>query len=233
MIRNPFLEWITKRLLSIILIIVLSASILLIQFILLPRGIISHDFALNLFAELTGLIVTVFIIDYLISWNDTRIWIRVEKSVRQLLGQELHQIILDTQNYVDMKEFGTNGKSEKIFFEKIAFIINNEIKLNSRLNKMIQNNHYIDLFERRKNFMDSIELKYSKFFDPDILNILIILERRLHSLHIKILSRQSRIKTGWPMQQSEQEFEESILSSIKNIHMEILQLTKLGIKIYY
>lgn len=232
MIKHPLLEWINKRLLSIILIIVLASSILLIQFLLLPRGIISHDFALNLFAELTGLIVTVFIIDYIISWNDTRIWLRVEKSVKQLLGQELHQIIIDTQNFIEMNSL-SNEKNEKVFFDKINYILNNEVKLNQRLGKMIQNDNYVDLFERRKTYLDTIELKYSKFFDPDVLNILIILERRLHSLHTKIRSRQSRIKNGWVLHQSEQEFEESVISSIKNIHWEILELTKQDIKIYF
>ena len=233
MISNPIIEWINKKLVSILLIIILSSSILGIQFILLPRNIISYDFALYLLAELTGLIVTVFIVDYVISWNNTRIWLRVEKSVKQLLGQELHQIILDTHNYLDNNPIDNGKKTEKIFLEKIQFVVEQDQKLNTRLATMINNNRYTDLFERRKSYLDMIELKYNKFFDPDILNTLIELERHLHSINIKIRSRQSRIQNNWSSGISEKDFEESVLRSIININKKILTLNELGIAIYY
>ena len=89
---------------------------------------------------------------------------------------------------------------------------------------------YASLFERREQYFSNIEMNYSKFLDPELVESLMIMHDSLHSMSLNMRTR-GKVKDLFGI--SDEEYLEKVAAMIHVIFRELYKIHKLsGIKIY-
>ena len=210
---------------------------------LIPKGLLEHNLGINIVTEIIGIVFTIFIIEKLLHWNEERLWKKVKNQVYYRLGEEIYYIIIDLRNFIDLPPQVTSGAvsqeenldefRKRKFFESLDYLCCAEsISMNEVFRKIITNGGYGEIYSKREKYLSDIEAKYFRFLTPDILIPLMNLQRRLHSLDLKILIRQKRLQRGWLLLQTEDEFYEMISRIVLLIFTEICKLKEVGLQLY-
>ncbi|MBW4634939.1 MAG: hypothetical protein KME30_24450 [Iphinoe sp. HA4291-MV1] len=147
-----------------------------------------QDLLLNLFTEFVGILITVFVIDRLMKWREERRWLPLKHFVyAQLLemaGRLLHCILsaklIKITNII--YEFGLVSSCPLVEIElgldevTITDLLS-EIEQKIQLEKQFD----IELLSKSKQQLDNILDKYAFLVEPELLALLLELERALTS----------------------------------------------------
>ncbi|MDD5416804.1 MAG: hypothetical protein PHU12_02400 [Candidatus Aenigmarchaeota archaeon] len=157
--------------------------------------------SISLITTFLGILLTVFLVTFLLERREKIRWNCVENIVYEILNQEINDIYTDISNFIEgtnpvmcipenIPENDEEKYINKIRFEAMKAVANKDtIEINDVYKKYIINNGFGKLFMHRKEKLDSIETKYSKFLEPELVRSLIIIQDALDRLDIN-----SRIK---------------------------------------
>lgn len=236
--------WLEKNLVSVVLLLSLVICVPSILVILVPSGLLTSDAGTNLATEIFGIIVTIFVIDRLLHWDENRLWKKVKNQVYDRLGEEIYYIIVDLIYYVDLPSglvtFGV-GSGETMrealrrnFFKKIDFLCKADlISMNDLFKKIILKGGFGEIYAKRQEYLSDIEAKYFRFLTPEILIPLMNIQRRLHSIDLRIRGRQKSIKRGWIILETEEEFCKMISLIVLKLFKDVCRLKDNNVKIYF
>ena len=159
------------------------------------------DVLFNIFVEVLGTGLTILVLDKLWHAEEIKRWDEVKKEVIELLHGEVDDIFLEFALFLIPPEmFVLESEDEKELEQKIKEYQKNELtklakgdlkEIENRIieNKLLINGGYGDLFRKRYESLNNIELKYSKFLEPSILRVMIRLETEMKALDSGIKAR--------------------------------------------
>ena len=227
---------------SVILTIVLYLVVSVILWKILPN----KEFGLNMISEVLGIFVTVCAIETVISYEKRKKWLIIENKVRKLISEEIDSIRIDFNGIVKIYPIISSSKelsNEEIFYEsrklemkELVRLADSDIKeIRERINQEFLDNISEKLFFTRNENLNWIEVKYSKYLEPEELLFIIDLELLMLSLgmNMKILRKMRKEvkKTGNTSTNSffENSYEERITNRIHETLKIIKKMIKIGI----
>jgi hypothetical protein len=156
-----------------------------------------YDLTINIAAGLICSLITVFLFTYLFQRKEKIIWSAVKEEVNEGLKIELSGLFtdimlplerIDDKYAIEMPE----GKDENEVFRKHRLeqfkklVEADKIEFANSYKDIIAEGGFGTLFISRKNYLNEIEYKYSKHFDPEIILSIIKLQRYLRLIDTKI-----------------------------------------------
>ncbi len=156
------------------------------------------DGAFKIFTTVLGAGLTILVLDKIWKYEEQKRWKPVRTDVMKLFSDEINGIFSDFATVLVPTEVFV-GESTDIFertrtyqLEKMAEFASGDVdEVDLRLKEEIHllDGGYGELFEKRYNHLNDIDVKYGKFFEPRIWKPLISLERHLQSLAGNIRAR--------------------------------------------
>ncbi|EMR74693.1 hypothetical protein MBGDF03_01049 [Thermoplasmatales archaeon SCGC AB-540-F20] len=156
-----------------------------------------YDLTINITAGLICSLITVFLFTYLFQRKEKIIWSAVKEEVNKGLKIELSGLFTDIMLPLERidgryaiklpKGEDENEVFRKHRLEQFKKLVEAEkIEFAEGYKKILADGGFGTLFKSRKDYLNEIEYKYSKHFDPDIILSIIKLQRYLRIIDTKI-----------------------------------------------
>lgn len=224
------LKWFRKNVDSVVWFIIIVSLVILI---IVESKFLPIDLRLNLIAEFVGIIVTVILLNFFLSWKEKYKWELVKKDIYDFFQREIRLIYMDISLFLEggtcvLTSDEREENEEKNFYSILEERAKSqELKLSNDANNICTQNNYDELFELRKKNLDMLELKYSKFLPPEIISALVLIEYNLYrvALNIKRIKKDNNKKHIYLP-----ELKQNIHNIIKEIHKLHVESK---VKIYY
>ncbi len=202
-----------------------------------------NDIGKDLFINTIFMIFTITFLNILFDYREDIIWKKVKSRVSKRITKQFFGIFLDL-SFLCKRTIGIEHSTEKTSeqIEKRIFITQlEELEKNVELTDGGRNfllkfdaeyMDYISLIESREQSISNVELKYSKFLSPELVESLMIIQDKLQSIslnmHKKVLKN-----SIFPL--SDKEYLERVTDTMHDIFKQIYkvhQKIELGIIFY-
>jgi len=215
----------------IILITVFIAFAFLIWLMLVPYQWIEYNLGVNLFTSSIFMVLTVIFLSLLVDLREKREWKSVEISVKRRLGKQLYYLFNILARFIYSKQFRPNPSKEEML--EILEALNgmkeatlDEYAYHYYFPKPLDDLsvYQLDVLFRFKRYLSDLEIKYFRFFKPEIRLSLMEIQDHLDSIEADF----NLVKR---FEGSQEVVEKSMPKSILGIMKEIYKLHKVGIEI--
>lgn len=240
----------------IILIIAFTGLALSIWFWLIPQEIIEYNLGVNLFTSSIFMVLTVVLLSWLFTLRERSQWKTVKNEVYGSIQVNLSAIF---DGILDIVEGGLNFKQsilstedtetrKKLSFDELCKLKDaKEIRLHPiMLEVFLGDRKPFESFLSIGKRLSDIEIKYSKFFSPQLTVSLISIQRSIDLLYYAgqirttglhpvptALKKQFETTTTVLEQQTETLISDLVSISFKRLIDEIYNIHKMGIEISY
>ncbi len=206
------------------IIIALLLAILLV--FLFTRGFSIQDFGANLIAEIIGLILTIIIVEGILhrveEKRKEKEWEPIKDDVTKMLKGELISLFHDITFFSEDAIFSYYCKpnnepsGETLHKDKLKQLLNkgDNLKIAKEIKEAIEKKSFQQIWEIRKQNLNNMEMKYSKYFSPNTNLSIIKIQYFLERCNRKIYSGN---KFG---------FSDNIFSSLEKLFILILKEIK-------
>jgi len=203
----------------------------LIEFVLIPYGVLDYNLGINLISESIGIVLTVVFLIWLVALREKREWANVEELVEKRIGRYLYILFEIFARLIYNRQFSSHPRREEIL--KILRALNDMKEAN--LNEDVYNYYFpkpLDDFSAQQldrpfrwgRRLSDLEIRYFRFIKPEI-----------HFSLMKIQSYLNAIETGFALvkmfdsreEVAKKEIARSILGTMKQIY----RIHKMGIEI--
>jgi hypothetical protein len=192
------------------------------------------DIGVNLFTDAIFSIFTIVFLSWLINYRENLSWKSVKVHVLKQISKHLYSIFNNFTNLCQCTHGDGVGRDEtrEQFFRRIFFIqleeLNEKVELNPTGQKFLDK--FISFFEKKEQHINLIEMKYSKFLDPKLVESLMVIQDNIQTLILNVRTRKN-IKEMFGV--SDEDYFKLISLIIHRIVKEIYKITKFsGIEIY-
>ena len=195
-----------------------------------------RDFGVNLLTDAIFSIFTIVFLSWLFNYRDYLNWKPVKHSVFKRIGKQIFGIFTELANLCRCTRGGEvpEGETLEQFFRRIFFKqlkeLNEKVELNEIGKKYLVKEKFASLLEKREQYLNNIEMKYSKFLPPKLVGSLMVIQDNLHSLSLNVRTR-GKMKSFFGL--SDEKYFKLVSAIIQRIIKEIYKIQQLSeIEIY-
>jgi len=227
---------IPERTYLLVLVIAFIGLALGIWFWLIPYGVLEYNFGVNLVTSSIFMVLTIIFLMWLFNLRDKIQWTNVRQKVYSRIAMNLRSIISLITYFVEMKDMKRMDESKQscdikeIMLARLEDLYHKESIILDKKGKsiLLDKDFQIDIDVRRRH-LSEIEMKYSRFLNPELVSSLIEIENCLFDLklHITNLRYPPSKYDGF-----EDVMFDHIADKFQKILKEIYSLQKTGITIY-
>jgi len=190
-----------------------------------------NDLALRFLPTSMGLVVTIFIFTIFFEVREKLDFKSVELKVYEQIGRHAFDLFNEISKFCNCSAVSLNDEENFGDFAKRRILIQlpelvKKIEFNETGKKFLLGKNYLNFFEREENYLNNIETKYSKLLGSKLLELLMDMERDLHSIYLTIDTGE-KLRTVWGV--SEDVYFSTLSLHIGSLIREIDGLQKLGI----
>jgi len=195
-----------------------------------------RDIGVNLLTDAIFSIFTIVFLSWLFNYRDNLSWKAVKHLVFKRINKQIFGIFTELANLCKCTRGGGVPEGvtleqfqREIFFKQLEEL-DEKVELNEIGRKYLVKETFASLFEKREEYLNKIEMKYSKFLPPMLVESLMVIQDNLHSLSLNV---QIREKTKSFFGFSDEEYFRVISAIIQRIIKEIYKIQQLSeIEIY-
>ena len=172
-------------------------------------------------------------------------WINtpIRKKVKKLLNKELSSILTDISTICGFHEVISSSdeltseeimkKDTEIILKKVEkYSKKRKLKVKKTYKNHILEGNFGNLFNRRKNNLNSIQLKYTNYIKPEILISIINIQEAFRYIDQDITIRNKQIKNKWLKLRNDEDIIKSIENNLHKIVKELQFMIDKGILKY-
>lgn len=194
-----------------------------------------RDIGVNFLTDSIFMMFTIIFLSWLINYRANLSWKSVKKYVFKRISTQIFGLFTDLSNFCKCTSVGGMAEGEtmeqfrkNIFFRQLEEL-NAGCKLNSIGRKYFLTDSLATLFDKREQYLNNIETKYSRFLEPKLVESLAIIQDNLHVLNQSIKIRE-KMKESFGI--NDEQYFESIETTINKIFKEIYKIYKFGFNVY-
>jgi len=202
-----------------------------------------RDIGVNLLTDAIFSIFAIVFLSWLIKYREYLSWKReylswkpVEHYVFTRISKQIFGIFTELANLCKCTRGGgvPEGETLEKFFRRIFSKqleeLDEKVELNDIGKKYLVKETFASLLEKREQYLNNIEMKYSKFLPPKLVESLMVIQDNLHSLSLNVRTR-GKMKSFFGL--SDEEYFKLVSAIIQRIIKEIYKIQQLSeIEIY-